>query len=358
MAAAAISGKITPGEFLKAVRKGTTFDVLLLRGDEEFMLREALKEYTTRAVSPAAADFDYSELRAAETDGGTVWNALTTMPFMGQRRVVVVDMSGDPKAETVKTLMDFAARPSKTTSLIMVSAGDGSRDVPTPGLPKSMVEVAFTEMKLPERAAWIAAYAKRSEKTLHDDALQYLLDTSSKSLTDLAAKVDHAVLYVGDEKEISVQVLMKVSGVSSEYTVFQLEDALLKQRQVEAHTIARSLLEGGEALLRLLAFHRGSVLRLWKVSRAIGKKSDWQKSKEAEDFWRVLFGRQSFKIPEFKSAAKAMGETRIRQAILGLVDLEVWAKSGSAEPFRYYEWLWRITTPGATSEEPGFLFRR
>jgi DNA polymerase III delta subunit len=147
---------------------------------------------------------------------------------------------------------------------------------------------------------------------------------------------------------------MKVSGVSSEYTVFQLEDAILKQRPVEAHAIARSLLEGGEALLRLLAFHRGSVLRLWKVSHVLGKKAEWQRSAEAEEFWKAAFGRQSFKIDSFKSAARAIGETRLRRAVLGLVDLEVWAKSGSAEPFLYYEWLWRITDSTAISEEPRF----
>jgi hypothetical protein len=106
-----------------------------------------------------------------------------------------------------------------------------------------------------------------------------------------------------------------------------------------------------------MAFHRGSVMRLWKVSRAIRKSADWQRSAAGSEFWKTTFGRQEFKIDSFRTSAQAIGEPRLREAVVGLLELEVWAKSGSSEPFRYYEWLWKITNRGAVSAEPAFLVR-
>jgi DNA polymerase III delta subunit len=142
--------------------------------------------------------------------------------------------------------------------------------------------------------------------------------------------------------------------VSSEYTVFNLEDAILERKQAEAHRIAKSLLDGGEVLLRLLAFHRGTVMRLWQTKRAVHKPEAWQKSVEADKFWKELFGRQTFKVNSFKGAARRAEEVQLRNAVRQLLEVEVEAKSGTHDLNQYFEWLWRVCGQGWKPSEPAF----
>lgn len=355
---AAAQSSMTPAKFLEAARKGKRFEIVLLRGEEDYLLREALQEYVSRTITPESADFNYNEFRSGEVTGETLWNALITLPFMGDIRLVVLDLSGELRKDIVKVLAAYSQRPSPTTSLVLTYLADGGKIDWRDQQPKTFVDVEFKPLSESERAAWAEAFIKRAGKSLHKEAVSYLVQTSSRSVSDLAAKLNHAALFAGNEPEITVQTLMKVSGVSSEFTVFQLEDAILGQRSVEAHRIAHSLLAGGEALLRLLAFHRGTIIKLWQVSRAIRKSASWQAGSDSDQFFKSLFGRQSFKINDFKKSAQRIGEVQLRGAVLGLLELEVAAKTSTQDPYLYFEWLWRICGQGWKPSEPVFQLSR
>jgi DNA polymerase-3 subunit delta len=286
-----------------------------------------------------------------------LWNALTTLPFVGERRLIVLDLNGEPRKDAAEALTQYLRRPSHTTTLVMVSSEGGKIDWGEQR-PQSLVEVEFKPLSESERMAWAEAFVKRSGKKLHPDAASYLVQTSSKYLSDLVAKLSHAILFVGDEPEISVHNLMKVSGVTSEFTVYNLEDAILGRNAIEAQRIAKSLLEGGEALLRLLAFHRGTLMRLWQAHRTVRKPEAWQKSGEADKFWKELLIRQPFKINSFKAAAQRTNEVQLRNAIQHLLQLEVEAKTGTHEVHQYFEWLWRVCGQGWKPSEPVFQVLR
>jgi DNA polymerase III delta subunit len=344
---------MTPAEFKQALRKGKKYSILLLRGSEEFLLREVLQEYLAQTVTEAAADFDFSELRGQDVDGKTLWNALTTLPLLAEQRVVVLDATSDLKTDAAESLALYSKHPAPTTALVIVQVTEG-RDDRLSGLPSSVSVVEFAGLKPHERSAWAVAYAKKQGKTLGDEAVQYLIETSSSTLFDIAAKLDHAILYAGNDVEISVHILMKVSGISSEYTVFHLEDAILKQQPMEAHRIARSLLEGGEALLRLIATHRGFLLRLWQICSVLEKSKKGTKVADVNKLYESVLKKQMFKLNSFKYASEQLGLVRIQGAVQGLLELEVLAKSGSQEPYRYYEWLWKLAAPARISKEPWF----
>jgi DNA polymerase-3 subunit delta len=336
---------MSPIEFLKEVRKGKRFDVVVLAGSEEFLLRQALREYLEQIVTPDAAAFDYTEFRGTDMERGVLWNALTTLPLMSDRRVVLWEISGEVKADVLEAFSRYVQRPSPKTSLVIDLSG-ANRDVRLANALSSpnVTVIEFRDLKENDRSAWVEKYVRDQGKSIDADALRYVVETSTKSIADLAAKLGHAVLYIGEAKEITVQVLMRISGVSSEYTVYNLEDALMAQKPVQAHRIARELLEGGEALLRLIAFHRGMVLKLWQVKSTFKKSSSWERSVEAGRIYETIFGRQIFKKDAYKRVARQFEEQSLRDAIIRLVQVEVHAKSESQDPYYYYEWLWRFAS--------------
>jgi len=99
-------------------------------------------------------------------------------------------------------------------------------------------------------------------------------------------------------------------------------------------------------------------MRLWQTNRAVHKPAAWQKSAEADKFWKELFGRQAFKVNSFKAAAQRTAEVQLRNAIQQLLELEVEAKTGTHEVHQYFEWLWRVCGQGWKPSEPAFQVSR
>ncbi|MBI5059046.1 DNA polymerase III subunit delta [candidate division KSB1 bacterium] len=345
----------TVEKLLSDARKGNAPAVAFLVGSEDFLLRQALAEYLAVIAPPDVRDFDFTQLRGESVDGNTLYNALTTLPFMAPKRVVVLDDALKLDEAPGARLAKYLSSPSPSTLLVMVQVTDpGNRP---PAIPTGKLFVLrFDGLREPERIAWAVDFCKRHGKSLSREASQYLIESSSAELTDLSAKLVMAILYVGDVEEITPATLLRVSGVTSEFTVFNLTDAILKGQRGEACRMAKSLLDGGEALLGLLGFQRRFLIKLWQV----GSVDRHSKGADLEARKKAILGGQAWKSHEFTARARALGEQGLRRAVSGLLDVEILAKNRSGESgarARYFEWLYETCRPAGSTSEPKFRNR-
>jgi len=361
--------KLDERDFRKALHKGRDFGVLVLFGNE-YLIREAVRDYVAQLMPSDAAGFDLTDFRGQDVPAKDLWNSLITMPLLAKRRIVIADWcrpaaeSAHAKRDESKTrtvpagkskaaddavaivVRECLERPSPTTSFVMVAPDfvkAKGKKTPFDDLPDQVAVVELAYPKSDALAKWISEYVSARGMRISGEATEYLLMNSTGSLSELAGRLDRAILYLGDEREVTADALQRVSGISSEYTVFKLEDAVLAGRPEEAHRIARSLLEGGDHLLQLLAFHRGEALKVWKVSRLMTQLPARASESDMIAVCAPGLGGQAFKAKDFVAAARRLGEQRIRTAIKGLLDIEIAAKTGSGEPHRYYEWLWQVS---------------
>jgi DNA polymerase-3 subunit delta len=328
--------QLSPTEFLKAIRKGQRYNLLMLCGEDEYLLRETLNEYLALSLDASSRDFDYSEFRGSETEGKSLLSALTTFPLMSSMRTVLLDSPNQMEDDAQAALAKYLKQPSKSTALVLVQMMSAREKIPAE-FAAAMTIVIFAKKKEHERITWAAEYAKSRGKLLHPDAAEYLIRISGGSLSEIATKLDHAILFIGEDSEINIQILMRISGITSEYNVFQLEDAIINKNQREVLRVARSLIEGGEPLLRTLAFQRGVLMRLWKVMSALKKDNSGTIIKE------LFPAGQDWKVSKVKEAARKFSDTALRSALVEMLEVEIHAKSsGSESVTRYYEWLWRL----------------
>ncbi len=326
----------------KASTKST--NIIVLTGAEEFLVRERLDALLSEHVTDESRAFDFNELRSADVDGKTLWNALITLPLLAARRVIVFHVQSELKDDVVKALTQYVSQPAPTTLLIIVNSGEGMPPVKSEG----GIDVISCDAlrRTADRVRWARDYAGKRGKELSAEAAEYLVSTSQTRLSDIAAKLDHAILYVGNVQKITGQDLMKVAGVSSAYLPWDLEDAILERHPRRVFEIARSMQEGGEELLRLLAYQRGSLLKLWQIGHLTKSsrkgKSDPSGQDSPQNKISAILGKKVWKSKDFESAAAAIGETRLQHAVVDLLDLEVRLKQGRAGWSGYYEWVWRL----------------
>ena len=326
----------------------TEHGVILLAGIEEFLIRGELERLIHENVTEDARAFDFNEFRASEVNASEFWNAVITMPLLASRRIVILHLQGEPKDELLKTLNLYAANPSSTTLLIIVQVFE-ERGTPVRLEGKVQVLTFPAISSVAKRAQWAQEYARQAGKELPFEAAEYVVSISTPRLADLAAKLEHAMLYVGDQNEITGQVLMQVSGVTSEYLPWELEDAILERHPKKIFERARSMEAGGEELLRLLAYQRGALMQLWRVGSLARKLGVRKLDKSGRDLLtresQGILRNKAFKSGDLCQAYWAIGENKIRRSVVDLLDLEVGIKTGRASWRAYYDWLWRLISP-------------
>jgi DNA polymerase-3 subunit delta len=331
--------------FKKAVKDGKRYDVLVIAGQELYLINQARSFYIDTILEPGQRDFDLCELRGSDIKGRGLWDELTSLPFMGERRVVLIDSPKEIKQGERAALTKYLEKPAPTTSLVIVQHFEDKRERMGVWSSKGAMVLEFPELSLSNREKWIAQYVKERGKSIHSDAVSYLIETSNAQLMDIRSKLDSALLYVGDESDINVQTLMKIGGVSSDYDIFKLQDAILRGNASQALKIARSLLDGGIDLLALLGMLRGFLLRVWQVEAALHKSDREQKIKS-------ILGAQSFKSKEFIVSAKRLGRHRLQQLVLDMLELEIHAKSKTSDTvYGFFNWIWCFSTPKSSGTQ-------
>lgn len=355
MAAKAPSVTHTPHTLFAAAKKGELPAVTLLIGTDEYLIRQTSTSILNVIATPEIRDFDFNHFRGDAVDGNTLWNALTTLPLLASKRVILLENPAKLDDRATERLTKYIELPSPTTILLLVQIIEDRISLDLPLDKIAVCEFAFVQKNL-NRSEWATKHVARSKKQLSREALDYLLNSSSSDIGDLAAKLDAAILYVGDETEIDVSTIMKVSGVTTTFTIWNLEDAILKGRSGEALKIAKSFLDGGEKLPMLLGFHRKSLLLTWKLATLMRKYS----GPTLDENVRKLMGQKSFKFNDFKAQVKALGEARIRGLVEELLEVESVLKGRSGEEGahrRYFEWLCHMSEIAANRQEPSRLNR-
>lgn len=277
---------------------------LLYHGPDEFSAREAL------AKLRAANDFGYNQdtFAGADADLATIRNTCDTMPFLSERRLVVVDglpkrkrgakddgadttsaqgetnaaaeaapakggkgkkgkaASGpDPKAFAAG-LAEYA--PALPDFTILVLLADEVLDAANPLLKAAQKQgkvQAFVPPRGPQLEDWVARRAASHNAKLAPDAARLLTGEVGDNLRLLALEIEKLATYVGAGGTIRVEDVRALTPASRQAKVFDLTDALARRDRKRSLALLHELLAAGESplgIVALTAFQTRSLLQV------------------------------------------------------------------------------------------------
>ncbi len=327
----------------KAIAKGETFPVVVLGGTEEFALSEAKRLLLNYLLKDASADFDYFECEAAAIDVKDLNSQLAALPMFGVRRVVVLNdpdglkkIRSESESELKQNLIKkYVEHPSATTSLVLLQPLDRKPNKrEQTALQNSPNSYWFFELRSDDIAKFIRSYVKVQKKSIASNAVDYLIESSSSQLRDLKAKLEHLVLYAGEEEEVTLEMAMRATGITAEVNLFGFDDAFLEGNASRVLREARELLDKGMEDLALLGRLRSAISRIWVCGGLAARQA-------TDEEFRAVLGGQIFKKSSFISASRRIGEQNLQDLILNLLQIELHAKSkpSSVRPL-IFEWLW------------------
>ena len=275
-------------EFYRQIKAGTFAPVYLFDGPEEYVKREALDALREKLLPPGLEALN--EVVMENVVARQIADAAETMPVMCERRVVVVRdwaplLSAKSKNEEaeVEWMQAWLDNPPESccTVFYMRSEADGRKKM-TALLKKKAVNVRFELLSDAELSRWCAGRLKPRGKTITGPALSLMTYMAGRELTRLSGEVDKLADYLGDGRsQITEDDVRAVVPASLEYSVFRLMDSLLAGDVKKAEEMTRSLLQGGQTYIGLLATLTRQVRQLTHIKCALDAGKPVQTVQEA-----------------------------------------------------------------------------
>jgi len=278
----------------------------LLHGEDEFTSRENLK------ILRQKSDFGYNQdtYMGTEVDAKTVTMTINTLPFLSEKRLVVID--GRPKkkrgetsaptseaAETKevattakggkakktrksskantrasfeKELAEHVATMPETTILVVLV--EEALEASNPLLKVAEKYGKIVQSTLPKGNAleqWINKRARNVGVKITPEATSLLANFIGNNLRLLANELDKLATYVGKGATINVEDVRQLSAQVQEARIFDLTDALALRNRKQALNLLHDLLSDGEPPLKLLSIITTQVRTLLLVKELAQK---------------------------------------------------------------------------------------
>jgi DNA polymerase-3 subunit delta len=216
-------------KILTDLRKKVFKPVYWLEGDEEYFIDQVISFAEHNILSPEEASFNQTVFYGRDAAWADVVNAAMRYPMFAEKQVVILKEAQSMR--DLEKLESYISKPLDST-ILFIAYKNKKVDGRTK-LAKLLKEKAvfFTTKKLydNELPEWTQALVRSKGFTITNKALFLLIDHIGNDLNRLNNEVDKLVLNLSDRKNITEDEVENYVGISKEFNVFELQQAIAQK---------------------------------------------------------------------------------------------------------------------------------
>jgi len=218
-------------EFLEELQNGRLQPIYFFSGEETGFIDEGVELLCRKLVTPEIRDFNFDVFYGSETNAARVIDSAMKYPLMASHRVILLRDVQKMSPGDLEALATYAAKPSRTTYLIVTQRDKESRKKGLDALRKASAYVECKALYENQIVPWIQKYVRRLNLGITGPAAQLLASEVGASTSLLRSEIEKIQLYLGDRqadarREITEDDVQQVAGVRREHSIFSLQDAV------------------------------------------------------------------------------------------------------------------------------------
>ncbi len=215
---------------------------------EPFLVERALDQYTALAVDEASREFAYAAFYADETPPGTVVMEAQTLPFLADRRIIVVRNAERYSAESGSgAMLAYLESPNESSTLLLVSDKVDRRTKFFKACEKAGVIVECPELDPKGAIQWVRTEARARNAQFTDGAIHELVRRAGNRLGDVNNALTNVINFVGDAAgTIGEETVVRACADVAEEEIWALTDAIASSRAGAALMALRRLIDLGK----------------------------------------------------------------------------------------------------------------
>jgi len=319
-------------QFLRELEAGRIASVYLFEGEEDYLKEEALKKLKERIILPDYEDFNYEKLSALNASAIQTIESVSTLPFKGKYRLVVVDAVDKWSEKDQGILTSYLENPVKSSCLVCLTGKFDRRRKLYREFQKNGKIVSFYPLWDEEIIDWIQERIKKEGEEIDSEALFYLKERIGNNLQNLNQEIEKLIIFTHPAHLIKKEDVEKVVGEGKGPGVFDLMGAIREKDLASALLILSQLLERGKEPLRIHSLIVHEVRSLLRIKEKKSRLSP-------QEACSIVFGPRNY-YPKFYTdlashylqAAKRFSLSELISDYEDLVEAEASIKTGREEP--------------------------
>jgi DNA polymerase-3 subunit delta len=314
----------------------------ILHGDNEFEISERVADFKQKVGDESLRDLNITVLDGRKTTLSEVQHAADAIPFLADKRLVIVaglltrlasrkakDDAEAAPAEAAKDLLngliDYVPHLPDTTRLVFIEFQLLNPKHQLIKLAEQQKGKTVIECKQPavgELPHWIIDRARKHGGAIEPGAAQRLAALIGSDLRRLDSEINKLITYVNAERAITTKDVDLLVSDASTSSVFDLVDALGKRDGKRAAHELHHLLDQGENPLGLLAM----IVRQYRLLILVKER---QAQNMTPDAMAKELKQHPFVIKKLNEQARNYRDiTQLETIYRRLLDIETEIKTG------------------------------
>ncbi|MFC7372517.1 DNA polymerase III subunit delta [Fictibacillus iocasae] len=246
----------------KHIKNGNLSPLYLISGTEDHIINEALSAFSA-SLGEGEKDFNYSVYDYYDTPIQTVVEDAETMPFIGERRIVILKNAifltgAKDKSKVEHHFPAFEAyinEPVEYTVFVIVAPYEklDERKKIVKLLKKEAQVMPAAPLSVDEARKWMRQKAASLSITIENDATELLLVRLGANLASLRSEIEKMALYAGEHGTVTKETVEQLVPKTLDDDIFGLVDDIVKGQNEEALRTMYDLLKQNYEPIQILA---------------------------------------------------------------------------------------------------------
>ncbi len=316
--------------------------VYLFHGEETYLWESLLEKFKDTLLPPEVRDFNLDLVDGREHSPDNIIAMAGTLPFLAEKRLVIVQNADyfknkkkstepdqpaeEPASAQDDVLLSYLENPSTATCLIFTTAEGVNRQKKVyKALEKVGQVVNFSLLKGQDLQQWIRQRVNQQGREISGEAIRYLMMAVGSNLRMLDKEIAKLLTSLGQGPEISGELVTELVSKQVDITVFQLVDAVAEKRFSAALEYTQDLLFQGEPPVKILSLLTRQFRLIWQTKLYFD-----QGCREQEVATNLKV--KSFVVNKCVSQGRNFRQEDLRQAFRVLLETDYRIKTGQQEP--------------------------
>jgi DNA polymerase-3 subunit delta len=205
-----------------------------LEGDEPYFIDQVVDYAEHHILTESEASFNLTVFYGRDADWASVVNACRRYPMFADRQVVLIKEAQHMR--DIEKLEGYIEKPLPSTVLVVAykeKKVDGrskfSKVLKEKG--ELFTSKKLYDSQLPE---WVQQMVQQHELAINAKALSLLVDHIGNDLNRLQNEVEKLAVNLKGKKNITEEAIEEYIGISKEFNVFELQDAIASKNLAKA----------------------------------------------------------------------------------------------------------------------------
>jgi len=217
--------------------KAKEFDpVYLLMGEEPFYIDRICEFFENYVIEPDQRDFNQTVLYGKDTNADEIVANAKQFPFGSPLRLVIVKEAKDVR--DLDKLASYVQNPSPSSILVICHKYGKLRAPQYKPYEKKGVVFDSVGVKPYQLADWIQKRVAHEKLQIDPYIANLLAETIGNDLSTIHSELEKLKVILPPNSKITQDVVEKYVGISKEYNIFELQDALVSRNAQKSYKIA------------------------------------------------------------------------------------------------------------------------